>query len=71
MKQINLRKEFTQEAVWRNALGPSEPLLTHADQTDCLDAPDWLPAGSTRHIHKFTPAFRAITSVVSRYSETA
>jgi len=66
MKQICVRKEFTQESVWRKALGNSEPLLTHADRTDCLDAPDFIPAGSTRHIHKFTPAFKAISTIVTR-----
>lgn len=66
MKQICVRKEFTEEIVWRQVLGNSEPLLTHADKTDCLDAPDFIPAGSTRHIYKFTPAFRAVSTIVTR-----
>ena len=69
MKQLLVRKEFTQEAIWRDALGNSEPLLTHADYVDCLDAPHWIPAGSTKPMHKFTPAFRSVSTVSSRYSE--
>jgi hypothetical protein len=69
MKRINLRKEFTQESVWRDVLGYSAPLLTHADETDCLDAPDYVPAGSSLPVHKFTPAFRVVSSVVYRDSE--
>jgi hypothetical protein len=69
MKTINLIKEYTQESIWRAALGNSAPLLTHADETDCLDAPDWIPAGSSKPMHKFTPAFRVVSSIVTRYSE--
>lgn len=66
MKRILVRTGFTQENIWRDALGYSEPLLVSADYVDCLDAPDFIPAGSTVTIHKFTPAFRPISTIVTR-----
>jgi len=52
-KRITLKKEFSQESTWRDALGESEPLLIFSDWTDCLDAPDWIPAGATKQVQAF------------------
>lgn len=41
-----VRPGFTQEAIWRDALGNSAPLLIAADTGECLDAPEYVPAGS-------------------------
>ena len=42
-----VRFGFTQECDWRDALGGAEPLRV-AVIDGPIDAPDWLPAGSTR-----------------------
>jgi hypothetical protein len=42
-----VRRGFTEQDVWRNALGVFEPLLAFADKLPTLDAPDYLPSGHT------------------------
>jgi hypothetical protein len=45
-RRAQVRNGFTEECVWRPALGDAEPL--HIFITDGpLDAPTWMPAGST------------------------
>lgn len=43
-----VRHAFSDEVVWRAALGNSEPLYPFALHGVCLEAPDNIPAGSTR-----------------------
>jgi len=43
-----VRAGFTDESVWRAALGNAEPLRCFAASIDSLDAPDWMPAGGMR-----------------------
>jgi len=43
--RVTVRHEYSEESIWRDALGNSEPLLvavTHGP----LDAPQWMPGGS-------------------------
>ena len=42
-----VRRGFTEQDVWRDALGVFEPLLAFADKLPTLDAPDCLPSGHT------------------------
>jgi len=42
-----VRRGYTQECDWRDALGGAEPLRV-AVIDGPMDAPEWLPAGSTR-----------------------
>lgn len=42
---ISVRHGFTEQCVWRPALGGYEPLRV-AVTDGPLDAPDWMPAGS-------------------------
>lgn len=44
-KSTFVRREFSEEAVWREALGNREPLLVFSVQSEALDAPDWIPTG--------------------------
>jgi len=45
---IQVREGFREEDIWRDSLGPSEPLLCFAMLGGPLDAPDVLPAGGMR-----------------------
>ena len=45
---IPVRDGFSEQDVWRAALGPFEPLHVVSHKCDALDAPQWLPAGATR-----------------------
>lgn len=45
--RVFVRKEFSEESTWRDALGYAEPLLVHSSMELCLDAPDYLLTGST------------------------
>jgi hypothetical protein len=42
-----VRRGFTEQDVWREALGLYEPLLAFADKLPTLDAPDYFPSGHT------------------------
>lgn len=42
-----VRREFTEEADWREAL-PREPLHVHSAYTGSMDAPEMSPAGGMR-----------------------
>jgi hypothetical protein len=42
-----VRRGFTEQDVWREALGIYEPLLAFADKLPTLDAPDYFPSGHT------------------------
>lgn len=42
-----VRRGFTEQDTWRNALGVFEPLLAFADKLPTLDAPEYLPSGHT------------------------
>lgn len=42
--RIGCRAAFSEESVWRQALGPTEPLLCLATY-GCLDATSWIPKG--------------------------
>ena len=42
-----VRRGFSEQDVWREALGVFEPLLAYADKLPTLDAPDYLPSGHT------------------------
>lgn len=44
-RRILVRAAFSEEAVWRKALGPAEPLLIFAAYGP-LDAPEYVPAGA-------------------------
>ena len=48
-KRVQVRRGFTEENVWREALGGAEPLLCFVTYGP-LDAPDNMPAGSHRSI---------------------
>lgn len=41
------RRGFAEEDIWRDALGGPEPLRVFVTDGP-IDAPDWIPAGSTR-----------------------
>jgi hypothetical protein len=45
---IPVRDGFSEQDVWRAALGPFEPLHVVGHKCDALDAPQWLPLGATR-----------------------
>jgi hypothetical protein len=45
-----VRAGFSQEDTWREALGESAELLVHAACGECLDAPDWIPAGCASNV---------------------
>lgn len=42
-----VRRGFTEQDTWRDALGLFEPLLAFADKLPTLDAPEYLPSGHT------------------------
>ena len=42
-----VRRGFTEQDTWRDALGLYEPLLAFADKLPTLDAPEYLPSGHT------------------------
>ena len=42
-----VRRGFTEQDVWRKALGIYEPLLAFADKLPTLDAPNYFPSGHT------------------------
>ena len=42
------RDGFTDQDVWRAALGDAEPLRPFASTDGPIDAPEWLPAGAMR-----------------------
>ena len=42
-----VRRGYSEQDVWREALGVFEPLLAYADKLPTLDAPDYLPSGHT------------------------
>jgi hypothetical protein len=42
-----VRRGYSEQDTWRDALGVFEPLLAYADKLPTLDAPDYLPAGHT------------------------
>ena len=46
-KRVHVRQGFTEESIWRDALGGAEPLLVFVTYGP-LDAPDHMPAGSLR-----------------------
>lgn len=43
-----VRNGYTEDATWREALGPMVPLLLFADYIGALDAPERLPSGGMR-----------------------
>ena len=45
-RNINVTSPFTDETVWRKALGNKEALLCFSVSGNSLDAPDHLPGGS-------------------------
>ena len=45
--RILVRNGFSEESVWRSALGNETYLLVHSSIETCLDAPDFVPSGST------------------------
>jgi hypothetical protein len=45
--RVYVRREFSDEAVWRDALGNGEPLYVHSCTDTPPDAPEYLAAGST------------------------
>lgn len=42
-----VRHQYSEEAVWRETLGNSEPLYCFSIHGECLDAPENMPAVST------------------------
>lgn len=60
---VGVRPGYTDEDVWRSALGPSEPLFVCAALEPHLDAPEILPAGSmrsTKYGPRVSPAWRPL-----------
>ena len=47
IKRVSVRKDYSEETVWREALGNSEPLLVYSAMEATLDAPDFIASGST------------------------
>ena len=47
--RVQVRRGFTEESIWREALGGSEALLCFVTYGP-LDAPEQMPAGSMRSI---------------------
>ena len=45
---IHARDGFSEQDIWRDALGPFDPLHVVGHKSGALDAPDWLPLGATR-----------------------
>lgn len=45
---VVVKSDWSECAVWRKALGNSEPLLAMAVAGECMDAPEYLPGGSMR-----------------------
>lgn len=45
---VGVRAEYSEESIWRAALGPAASLLVFASREPHLDAPEILPAGSMR-----------------------
>lgn len=43
---VLVRKGFTEQDVWRDALGQFEPLLVFATPENQMDAPTYSPAGA-------------------------
>jgi len=44
---VGVRAEYSEEAVWRKALGNAASLLVFAAREPHLDAPELMPSGST------------------------
>jgi hypothetical protein len=44
-----VRRGYSEQDTWREALGLFEPLLAYADKLPSLDAPEYLPSGHTTH----------------------
>ena len=44
-----VRRGYSEQDTWREALGVFEPLLAFADKLPSLDAPEYLPSGHTTH----------------------
>jgi hypothetical protein len=60
---VGVRAEYSEEAVWRDALGRAEPLLVFASREPHLDAPEILPAGgmrATKYGPRCSPAWRPL-----------
>ena len=60
---VGVRAEYSEESVWRDALGRAEPLLVCASREPHLDAPEILPAGSmraTKYGPRVSPAWRPL-----------
>ena len=45
---MNVRKGYTEECIWRKSLGNKELLYCFSLHGYSLDAPEHMPAGSTR-----------------------
>lgn len=45
-KPAGVRADYSEQAIWRNALGGKAPLLVFSVWGDALDAPEHIPAGS-------------------------
>lgn len=58
-RYASVRSDFTEEAIYREALGRTEPLRV-AVIDGPLDAPEWIPAGGT----KSTNAHRATAQLM-------
>lgn len=43
--RVGCRAGYSEESVWREALGGTEPLLAFAT-FGCLDATNWIPTGA-------------------------
>jgi hypothetical protein len=43
-----VRADFTECAVWREAMGNEARLLMFADRGYCIDAPEFVPGGGMR-----------------------
>ena len=48
-KPTIVRSGYTEQCVWRDALGPMARLHCCAMLGGFLDAPAWIPAGSTKY----------------------
>lgn len=61
-KNTVVRKGFSEDSEWRDALGNTVPLLAFATTGYCIDAPERIPAGST------LDGYKAGTSIQSTFS---
>ena len=60
-RNVGVRAEYSEQAVWRKALGNEASLLLFAAREPHMDAPEMMPAGSTQssaHGPDLTPAWR-------------